>query len=205
MFLFFPVWPHRLVHFRETPGGSFAPDTYEAIPLRYSEIIVRHVLIRRWLTGCVGLGVFLVLLLGLVIVMPPTGDAAREWAVTKPILGVVAPCLVIIGLLGQRFLRPMSSRQRGIRTLLGLHALGTSDPVCWVEQDLARIPESKTQFGTASYAEAVTKLLSEGSWSGAMWAARLTAALEDGVVGEQLTDEVLRRAGTQQKRQGEQS
>ena len=63
MFLFFPVWPHRLVHFRETPGGSFAPDTYEAIPLRYSEIIVRHVLIRRWLTGCVGLGVFLVLLL----------------------------------------------------------------------------------------------------------------------------------------------
>jgi hypothetical protein len=197
MFLYFPVWPHRLVHFREKPGGSFAPDTYEAIPLRYSENVVRHVLIRRWLTGCVGLGVFLLLLLGFIIISPPTGDAAREWAVTKPILGVVAPCLVAIGLVGQRFLRPASRRQRDIRAVLGPHILGTSDPVSWVEQDLARICRPEVQCGTATYAEAVPKLLLEGWWTEAMWAARLAAALEDKVVGEQLTDEILQHAGTQ--------
>src|SRR5262249_51933907 len=57
MFLYFPVWPLRVVHLREIHGGSFAPDKYQAFPLRWSDQLVRHVLIRRWLVGFVGLGV----------------------------------------------------------------------------------------------------------------------------------------------------
>jgi hypothetical protein len=196
MFVFFPVWPHRAVHLREEPGGSFQPGTYQAIPLRYSERLVRHVLVRRWLAGAVGLGLFILMILAFVILMPPKGAAAHEWATTGPIFATLAPCLVIVGLVGQWFLRSHMHRQRDTRRVLGLHTLGTSDPVDWVEEDLGRMQKPETTFGTATFAAAVPKMLAAGCWTGAMWAARLTAALENEPTGEQLTDEVLQHPGT---------
>jgi hypothetical protein len=56
MFLFVPVWAHRAVHVRRIPGVSFAPDQYEAIPLAWSDGLARHVFLRAWLAGSVGLG-----------------------------------------------------------------------------------------------------------------------------------------------------
>jgi hypothetical protein len=198
MFVHFPVWPHRMVHLRQQPGGSFAPDTYQAIPLRYCDRLVRHVMLRRWLTGSVSLGVFILFGLGFLAVLPPTGEAAREWDMTKPFLMAIAPCLVVAGLVGQCFLRPYCRRQRDIRRVLGLHALGTSDPVRWVKEDLAGIENSDAMFATATFAEAVPNLLAAKAWTGAMWAARLTAALENESTGEQLTDEVLQHSGVQE-------
>jgi hypothetical protein len=196
MFVFFPVWSHRAVHVRTIPGGSFAPDTYQAIPLRWSDRLAQHVLLRRWLAGFVGLGVLILLMLGFVALWPPTGAAAQEWATTKPILTPLAPCLVVVGIVGQWLLRPYILRERNIRRVLGLHTLGTSDPATWVDQDLEGMRKSDVLFGTATYAEAVPKLLAAGAWSGAIWTARLTAALESETIGDELTDEVLRHPGT---------
>jgi hypothetical protein len=67
-----------------------------------------------------------------------------------------------------------------------------------VDEDLARIPKAEALFGTATYAAAVPKLLAAGSLTGAMWAARLTAALEKAIPADELTDEVLRHPGTQE-------
>ena len=196
MFVFFPVWPHRIVHLKVVPGGSFAPDQYQAIPLRWSDKLVYHVFLRRWLAGSVGLGLFILLMLGMVTLWPPTGNGAREWAVTKPILTPVAPCLVVVGIIGQIILRPRARRERDIRRVLGIHALGTSDPLNWLEEDLAKMQKSEALYGTATHAEAVQKLLGAGAWTGAMWAARLSAALEDEIVGDELTDQVLQNPGT---------
>jgi hypothetical protein len=196
MFLYFPVWPLRVVHLRDIPGGSFAPDKYQELPLRWSDQLLRHVLIRRWLVGFVGLGVLLLFVLGLVTLWPKGG--APEWAWMKPVLTPVAACLVAGGIMGQFLLRPHARRQRDIRRLLGLHNLGSSDPVSWVDQDLARVPKPVDLFGTESYAAAVPALLMAGAWAGAAWASRLTAALQDRRIGEELTAEVLGHPGVRE-------
>jgi hypothetical protein len=198
MFVYFPVWPLRVVHMQEAARGSFAPEKYQAIPLHWSNQLVRHVFFRRWLTGLVGLGMVLLVTLGLLILWPPKGDAAREWAVIRPILTALAPCLIAGGIVGQFLLRPTARRQRDIRRLLGLHTLGSSDPATWVEQDLARMPKAEAVFGTETYAAAVPRLLMAGAWAGAMWASRLTVALESRSSGEELTAEVLRHPGVEE-------
>jgi hypothetical protein len=136
--------------------------------------------------------------LGLLTLWPPKGDAAREWAVGRPILTALAPCLIAVGIVGQFLLRTAARRQRDIRRLLRLHNLGSSDPATWVEQDLARMPKAEALFGTETYVEAVPKLLMAGAWAGAMWASRLTAALESRSTGEELTVGVLRHPGIEE-------
>jgi hypothetical protein len=159
MFVYFPVWPLRVVHLREVHGGSFAPGKYQAIPLRWSDQLVRRVFLRRWLAGSIGLGVLMLFTLGLVALSPPKGRAAQEWALTKPIVTAVAPYLMVLGFLGLMLLRPQARRQRDIRRILGPQALGSSDPATWVDEDLARMPKAQALFGTETYAEAVPKLL----------------------------------------------
>jgi hypothetical protein len=155
--------------------------------------------LRRWLVGAIGLGVFMAFMVALVTLSPPTkAEVVKEWAVTKPIMTVLAPCLIVAGIVGLFFLRPRTRRERDVRRLLGLHALGSSDPLSWVEEDLTPFRRGEALFGTATYAEAVPKLLDAGAWSGAMWAARLTAALENERTGEDLTDEVLGHPGTRE-------
>jgi hypothetical protein len=198
MFVFFPVWALRVVHVKVTPGGSFAPDKYDAIPLRWSDALVQHVMLRRWFGGLIGLGLLILLMLGLVTLWPPTGNGAKEWAVTKPILTPLAPCLVLIGIGGLCYLRPHTRRARDIRRLLGAHALGTADPTTWVDEDRARAPTSTAYFGSATFADAVPKMLELQCWTGAMWAARLATAFEDEAAGEALTDKVLQQDGLRQ-------
>src|SRR5262245_30492194 len=194
MFLYFPLWAIRVVHLRED-----GEDKYTAIPLAWSDHVVRHAFLRRWLGGSIAAAVFVLLLIGFVTWSPPTGEyAAREWAVTKPILTPIAIGLLVVAPVGLWFVGRAARRDRDIRRVLGLHALGSSDPVNWVEEDLARMRKTEALFGTTTYAAAVPELLQTGAWSGAMWAARLTTALEGAEVGERLTDEVLQHAGTRE-------
>lgn len=195
-----PVWPIRVLHVQIVPGGSFAPENYRAIPLRWSDQIVCHVFLRCWLAGCIGLGILCIFLLVAHAVSPPKGKAyvAREWAVLQPILLPLTPCLIVGGIAGQLLIRRSARRDREIRLLLGVHGLGTSDPATWLDEDLARIKQSQALFGTATYAAAVPQLLQSGAWAGAMWAARLTTARESGTIGDALTAEVLEHSGVQE-------
>lgn len=197
MFAYMPVWPLRVIHVRIVPGGSFSPENYQAIPLRWSEPLVRHVFLRCWLAGCIGLGILCALLLGAHALSPPQGKAyvAREWVVLRPILQPLTPCLIIGGITGQILIRRSGRRERDIRLLLGVHGLGSSDPATWLDEDLARMTSAPELFGTETYAAAVPQLLQADAWAGAMWAARLSAAREDATIGEALTSEVLKHPG----------
>lgn len=191
MLVFFPVYPIRAVHVKVTPGGSFQPEQYQAIPLRMTDEVVKHVLTRRRFQWCLGAGIFLLLLVVFFLVAPPTGNGAKEWAYSRYVLIPGAPILIAIGAIGLFVTRPHVERETAIRQLVGLHALGSSDPLTWLEEDLARAPDCRTMFGTETCAAAVTPLLEARAFSAAMWAARLTAARENQAQGEALTDEIL--------------
>lgn len=197
MFIYVPVWPLRVIHLQIIPGGSFTPDSYQSIPLRWSENLVRHVFLRSWLAGCIGLGILCAVLLGSHALSPPQVNAyvAREWAVLQPILLPLAPCLIVGGIMGRILIHRSSQRERDIRLLLGVHHLGSSDPVTWMDEELARMPRAEAMFGTATYAAAVPQLLQAQAWTAAMWAARLAAALESGTTGHALTSEVFQHPG----------
>lgn len=164
MLFYMPVWPMRVYHVQIVHGGSFAPENYRAIPLRWSDHLVRHVFLRCWLAGCIGLGILCTFLLSAHAVSPSKGKAyvAREWAVLQPILLPLAPCLIVGGITGQLLIRRSTRRERDIRLLLGVHGLGSSDPSTWLDEDLARIMPAQALFGTATYADAVPQLL----WAG---------------------------------------
>ena len=198
MFLYFPVWPLRTLHVRELRAGSFAPEEYQAIPLRWSNQLVRFVFLRRWLAGLVGLGLVLLLTLAVVILWPPQGRAAAEWAVLKPIVAPLAPCLIAGGIIGQLTLRYYSRKERDICRVLGPHTRGSSDPATWLDEDLARMPTARLLFGTDTFADAVPKLLTAGAWAAAMWAARLSAARESPTNGAELTDTLLHDPNVQE-------
>lgn len=199
MFAYLPVWPIRTCHLRLEPGGSFAPENYQAISLRWSDPLVRHVFLRCWFAGCIGLGILCLALIGAHAVSPPAGQSyvAREWAVLRPILIPLTPCLILAGIVGQVLMSRSARRQRDIRLLLGLHRRGSSDPTMWPEDELGTLNSAQAMFGTSTYADAVHQLLLAEAWTGAMWAARLTAARENGKTGEALTAEVLGHPGTQ--------
>jgi hypothetical protein len=82
-------------------------------------------------------------------------------------------------------------RDQQIRQLLGRHRLGASDPVTWTDDLLALVVPAKTWFGATSFAQACDSLLAQRKVSEAMWAARLSAAIEDPQRGRELTDRVL--------------
>jgi hypothetical protein len=193
MFVFFPVWALRVVHLRQ-----IGDDRYDALPLRWSDDLVRHVMLRRWFAGFVVAGVIMAALYGAHARWPPTGYVAEEWAVLKPIVAVLAPLLTVGGVGGLWALRHRARREREVRRVLGPHKLGTSDPALWVDEDLARVQPAEAMFGSATYAAAVPALFQAGAWSAAMWAARLTAARESATAGAELTDEVLRHPGTRE-------
>src|SRR5262249_1674413 len=150
----------------------------QAIPLRWSNQLVRFVLLRRWFGGLVGLGLVLLLTLAGVILWPPQGHAAAEWAVLKPIVEPPPPCPIAGAIIGQLVIRDYPRKERDIRRVLGPHSRGSSDPATWLDEDLARMPTARLLFGTDTFADAVPKLLTAGAWAAAMWAARLSAARE---------------------------
>jgi len=199
MFVYLPVWPIRVCHLRLEPGGSFAPENYQAIPLRWSDQLVRQVFLRCWFGGCIGLGALCLALLGLHALSPPTGKSyvVREWTVLQPILVPLAPCLIVGGIVGQVLMGNSGRRQQDIRLLLGLHRLGSSDPSMWPDNELEAFNFTQSVFGTSTYADAVPQLLQAEAWTGAMWAARLTTARENRTAGDALTADVLAHPGTQ--------
>lgn len=193
MFCYLPVWPLRVIHLHNVHGGSFTPDSYHSVPLGWSNHLVRQVFLRSWLGGCIGWGILFALLLGAHAVSPPQGKeyVIREWAVLKPILAPLAPILIVVGIVGLVVINRFTRREREIRLLLGVHHLGSSDPVDWPDEELSRMPSAMTMFGTTTYAATVPELLQVQASTGAMWAARLSAAMESETNSQVITGQVL--------------
>ena len=83
-------------------------------------------------------------------------------------------------------------RNKAIRYVLGAATIGNCNPAHMQSGLLGeRKADTRFVYGTDSYAEAAEKFHREGTYSRAMWCARMATALEDPREGERLTDALL--------------
>jgi hypothetical protein len=107
------------------------------------------------------------------------------------VLSVV--CVVVLV-----WLRQSDRRDRDIRLLLGTHTWGSSDPAHWHPDLLDEVRPAHT-FRVKNFAALARRALASRKWCEAIWAARLSTALEDEDAGEELTSEILEEPVVQQK------
>src|SRR5262249_46810928 len=84
------------------------------------------------------------------------------------------------------------ARDKKIRLVLGAVTIGNCDPANFTEDTLRQMAGNPSMiYDVPSYARAAEKMLKQGSYAQAMWAARLCVAVEDAGEGEALTDQIL--------------
>ncbi|MFO0877131.1 MAG: hypothetical protein U0840_07125 [Gemmataceae bacterium] len=173
---FLPIVPYKAMHTFDWNG-----EQYRHIPIRWSWDLVLRVYLNHWSIGIGIIGI----ILGIV------GVAERANSVGIPLMagGVF---LVLLGVLAQVAVRLSDRRNKSIRRAIGGLTIGSCDPVN-LKDDLLEQMTGNTRmlYGTETYTDAVEKLLDEGRYAHAMWAARMATAIEDPVEGERLTDLVL--------------
>jgi hypothetical protein len=175
VFFFLPIFPYAAYH---TFGWS--GNQYRRVPIRFRFDLLLRTYLRAWRWP--------LLLIPIVVVLVLLRGSYLEWAVAGGTV-VFFGCLFAGMTWG---LRLLDRRTCDIRFVLGTHPLGSCDPaqLKGEAKEVFAVPPGP-RFGTTRYSEAVELNLSRGSWSEAMWAARLTTAFEDPAVGEELTDLVL--------------
>jgi hypothetical protein len=180
---YLPLIPLRPIHAHSWQGSNYCE-----LPIRWSSGLVFWAFARRWALA-LGIGGPVMLLFSWMDSSNHGGPSATF--ITVAIGSVIGTVAVLWG-----FARA-DRRHREIRSLIGSHGLGSSDPVDWAEEVLTATPPSMELFGTPSDAMAVPGLLEKGEYGRAMFAARMTAAREDWAGGVALTEKVLREPGAQ--------
>jgi hypothetical protein len=155
---------------------------FRSIPIRWTYELLLRTILRIWL--------WLPLLTGLMV------STSCAHGLLARMAGFLLFTLSLAGLV---VLWMLNARDRNIRLLLGWHRLGRSDPATWSEDLLAIIAPATVWFKMESFAAAAEALLREQRYSDAMWAARLTAALEDRQRGDELTNQILSDPAAQQE------
>jgi len=176
--LFLPILPYKAVHTFGWEGTN-----YRAIPIRWSWGLVAATYARRWLW----LPPVAAMIAGFIAI----GEARRSGPGPAVVIGAAALVVFALTAICYWLLRRADHRAADIRRVLGPHQFGSSDPATWTAGLLGAAKDPKQLFDTASYADAVPKLLADRKFSAAMWAARLAKALEDRVRGEELTGTIL--------------
>lgn len=171
-----PVIPYRAVHTFDWNGVN-----YRQIPLKSSASIVIRAFLNRWLAAPISIGLLL-----LAIGLCARPNDADKWS--ELFVGSIMTGLPFVGWWMLWFL---DKRTKNIRRLLGQHKYGSSDPANWHQSLFSSLRSAKDLFETQNFHSAVVPLLKEGKLASAMWAARLSTALEDKVAGEKLTSKVL--------------
>jgi hypothetical protein len=185
--LFIPMTPLKAIHAFDW-GGSFPQQSYREIPIRMDGGLFLLAFLRRITLGLP----FLSLLLGAFTIF---SIRDKMHVAVSLLLALFALVALAAAILGQVWLRWMDRGVSDIRYLLGRHKFGSSDPATWTRELLVDVQSPRQLFGTRTYAEAVPHLLKRGAYSQAMWAARLTCALEGRREGEALTRSILHDPG----------
>jgi hypothetical protein len=179
---FLPLFAFRPLHVWDWHMASTEADwvrrlsvyAYRFIPLRWTGELLLRTFLRYWL--------WLPMLTGLLYCL----SAAHSFVARLAGICLFAACVA-----GLVRIRQMNRRDRQIRLLLGRHRLGSSDPVSWTDELLALIAPSSVWFHTGTFAAACESHLGQKKFAEAMWAARLCAAIEDPLRGEELTENIL--------------
>lgn len=183
--LYIPLIPIKCVHTFNWQGNQ-----YQQVPLRWSFALVVRSFLAGWRGWLLLIGIIAVVcaLLGYLLGPEKGRDDVEKKYFFVGIMGIAAAVLLPSAGLAHLWLVVTDTRTNDIRRVLGPHELGNADPA-----DLADPPPVDPQryCETRTFAEAVDRLLERGDYTRAMWAARLSAALEDRATGEALTDQVL--------------
>lgn len=188
-----PVIPYRAVHtsnweYAETDRGVPDGFRYRAFPIRWSWGLVAAAFIKQlWIWVCIAAGFFVML-----AILGPAG----QWGV-RLIFAGIAVALIAIAVPTHMALKRADRRHRDIRLILGRHVLGSSDPAYWSPKIIRHIRGPRETFATDTFAAAARARMAAKDYEPAMYAARLSTALEDRRAGQQLTDEILRQPNVQ--------
>jgi hypothetical protein len=175
-----PIIPIKCVHTFDWNGNQ-----YRQLPIRWSGGLILHTFLNRWLWG-VGIVGGLLMVFGIFAL-------ADKATLVSPLL-LLAGAIVIGLAIGAGFLlRATDARNKKVRLVLGAVTIGNCDPAHFTDDTLRQMAGNPSMiYDTPSYARAAEKLLEQGSYAQAMWAARLCVAVEDAAEGESLTDAILR-------------
>jgi hypothetical protein len=185
-FFFLPLIPIRAIHISiGTMGRRSGDDASRTLkwPIRMTFGLVARAILRRWLYGFFFLSIIFLL---------ASLDMNNRG---RPALSVFSGVCFGVSQFGLWLLKYLDRRNTAIRYVLGRHEYGSSDPVSWKSRHFEYPPDAFVLYGTQTFADAVPILLKQRELSRAMWAARLSTALEDEEEGETLTDEVLSAPG----------
>jgi hypothetical protein len=172
---FMPIIPYKAVHTFDWQG-----EQYRAIPIRWSAELMARTFLARWMWALMLVGV----VLGFIGVVDKRGVNVGLLAAGL----VMVPLGIVIGIL----LRVTDRRNKDVRLVLGPVTIGNCDPANLPGNTLDEmVKPSQIAYGTKTFAAAVERLLEEGRFAQAMWAARVSTALEGAAEGEALTNMVL--------------
>jgi hypothetical protein len=189
VFFYLPLIPLKAVHIFNRSG-----NTYHQIPIKMSFGLVAQAFLRRF-----AIAILIAAFIPAIFLILSVTDPRQKMTLFDQIaLSVVTTSMIGGGILILVGLHYHDRAVTDIRYLLGRHNLGTSDPATWMRNIREAMPPPGVLFGTSRYADAVNPLLENGEFSRAMWAARLTLALEDSALGQELTERVLSYPGVRE-------
>jgi hypothetical protein len=179
---FMPIIPYRAMHTFDWNG-----EQYRHIPIRWSWDLTLRTFVKPWSWGFIALGAVL-LLIGVLEISKGKGPGVP--------LTIAGTVMVGAGVMGLILLQITDHRNKAIRRMIAGLTIGSCDPAQLTGKLLDDIKGNpKTMYETETFADAVEKQLAQGAFAQAMWAARMTVAVEDKHEGERLTNEVLAYSG----------
>lgn len=180
-----PVIPYRPVHIygKSSQGAGYQ---YQYVPIRWSLGLVFRAFLARWLWVP-----FLAALIYFIVKIVDHVDKGWQLAPHEPVELAIASVVLLFPICVWWLLRKFDRRNRDLRRVMGPVYLGSSDPVHWKEEHLAQISSPSELYETSTFEQAASRLLSNGEYARAMFAARMCAAVEDRLQGERMTNEIL--------------
>jgi hypothetical protein len=179
-FFYCPLLPYRVVHVISICADSkkWQTENYRYIPLRFAPRIIFKAFINRWGNVFILYGGFMTALGGFA-----TRNMGRAFNQTDATVLTAFALMVVIGLLLKAVRLALDASDNRIKSILGAHELGTSDPYYWPEDVAESVRER--YFGAES-ARSLTAIaeqaMLQGDRSKAMLCARLAMRRESDYV-----------------------
>ncbi len=183
---FMPVIPIKAMHVFDWQG-----DNFRMVPIKWSFDLVFRTFFTTWNWGLLIVGV----VVNIIAVVTLFDSRPKE--ATSLILFAVGGVALLLCLAVFLLLRCTGERTRDIRRIIGPHGAGSADPATLTDSAIAPLAEEPPPLGKSSHAEAALELLAMGHYAQAMWAARVSVALE-GRAGEEATSAILADLGVQE-------
>lgn len=186
---YFPLVPYKVIHVLQ---GDSSIDEYHSITLsRGGRIIVK-----AYLSGWGNLLMFFAGLMTAIFAFA-TYTMERPFTRTDATFLLSGTAVLVFGVVLKFVWLRLDAKDEQIKDIIGVHALGTSDPIYWPEQ--IAIPFTNdllTQHGATSLDEIAQKAMSTGEQSLAMLCTRVAMRNANDVRAKASFDQLLQLGRT---------